>query len=148
MLFQELRRHLSEQESSAIEYLESIGYQIMTEARLDDCKKKDGSRVRTFSLRGRYDLMIGLKSIQGRAQPPQTVAEVAQVDDGIEAEEARVVGDNFWMKRDRWLHTWRDDFFVLVTEEKLDDLKAAPQDVQEDVQEKFLRFFEDRKSVV
>ena len=141
MLFDELNKQLSEHEASAIAYLESIGYEIMTEARLDDCKKKDGKRTRTFSMRGRYDLMIGLKSIQGRAAP------VAQVDEHPEevakaTEEGTVVGENFWMDRDRWIRMNRDGFFALVTEEAIDDLEAAPLDVQEEVQEKFLRFFE------
>jgi|GEM_PF-6990751 len=139
MLFDELRRHLSEQEKSAINYLESIGYQIFTEARMDDCKKKDGKRVRTFAARGRYDLLIGLKSINGRPAP---IAEVNEQPEEIAEEEGKIIGDNFWMDRDRWIRMNRDGFFVLVTEEAIDDLKAAPEDVQEEVQEKFLRFFD------
>lgn len=64
MLFDELKKALTKKELKALEYLEKRGFSIMTECRLDDCKTKDGQRTRTFSRAGRYDLVIGLKSIQ------------------------------------------------------------------------------------
>ena len=155
MLFDELSQSLSKQEAAAIAYLESIGYQVMTEARLDDCKKKDGKRVRTFSLSGRYDLIIGLKSIRGRAEPAKLAEEgeevaaeeveqdAAEVDEEIEqnADGGGIIGDNLWMDENRWKRMNREMFFTLVTEEALDDLFAAPIDVQDAVQAKFLKFF-------
>jgi hypothetical protein len=151
MLFQEICRHLSDQERAALEYLESIGWQIMTEALLEDCKKKDGTRFRTFSLSGRYDVMVGLKKVQGDPMPVVSedlavFEEAEAVSENVAAtiaEEGEIIGDNFWMDRDRWIRMSRDGFFVLVTEEAVDDLKAAPADVQEDVKEKFLRFFKE-----
>lgn len=132
MMFDELAEQMSELELSAIEYLESIGYQIFTEARMDDCKKKDGKRVRTFAAHGRYDILIGLESVSGRAK--SKVKKPASKKD--------LVGDNFWMNRDRWHKMNRQGFHALVVEEAIEDLKAAPQDVQEEVKIKFLRFFD------
>jgi len=152
MIYQELSRYLTDEEKMAVEYLESIGYQVLTEARLDDCKKKDGRRVRTFSLSGRYDLIIGLKSVRGRPVPEsvddsgdeEVEVEVEAEADSVDVEEeGAVIGDNFWMNRDRWHRMNREGFRTLVVEEAVDDLKAAPLDVQEDVKEKFLRFFDE-----
>lgn len=152
MLFDELRQQLSADELSAIEFLESRGFVILTEARLEDCRRKDGSRFRTFSLSGRYDLMMGLKSITDRPfeDDPQAVDPKIEddpqqpqdaVDDGPQVE-GRIIGSNFWMERDQWIRLNRDAFYQLVTEEVLDDLIAAPADVQDEVKDKFLRFFD------
>jgi hypothetical protein len=156
MLFDEVKQYLSPEERSAIEFLERRGFSILTEARLDDCKKKDGSRFRTFSLQGRYDVMIGLKSVAGRdgfqaeetEESEQSFNDSNSLETDIEAEGGgedveEVIGGNFWMNRDRWIMMNRAGFFHLVTEEALADLQAAPVDVQAEVKDKFLRFFDE-----
>ena len=173
MIYEELEKVLTDEEKAAIEVLERRGFSIMTEARLDDCKIKDGSRLRTFSLSGRYALMLGLKSVDERLKSflelaaevepdaiPETdkepeveklekacgtvivdVGESSEIkDENPEAkEEGDNIVDNFWMELNRWKRLARDAFCVLVTEEAVDDLIAAPADVQAEVKEKFDR---------
>jgi hypothetical protein len=129
MKFEEITE-LTAEERSALEYLESVGWSIMTEVRIEDCKIKDGSRRRTFANSGRYDCVVGMKKFGAEAAvAPQTEGAPADM--------------NFWMDFSNWKRMPRDNFFILVVNENLDDLKAAPADVQAEVKKKFDKFFDE-----
>ncbi len=128
MKFEEIAE-LSAEERSALEYLESVGWSIMTEALIEDCRKKDGSRRRTFSNSGRWDCIVGMRKFGA-------VAEAAPQTEGAPA-------DNFWMDFSNWKRMSRDGFFDMVINKHLDELKMAPVDVQAEVKKKFDKFFEE-----
>lgn len=118
---------------AAIKKLEDAGMTVTTETLLEDCKKSDGTRFRTFSLSGRHDLCLivrkvsELKSIGRASKVPDPDPVVA--DQGV----------NFWLDRGKWHRLRSEEFFPLVIEECLDDLRAAPAEVQDDVHQKFNR---------
>jgi hypothetical protein len=147
MRYDELRGLLSDEELGAIKFLESRGFEIFTDAKLEDGYKKDGGRHRTFTMAGRYNLMLALKKISERKVRrgrPAKMPELAQTDPPetkLPETPFRKVNavDNFWLDRGKWIRMSREEFYQLVTEEVLDDLKAATPDVQAAVKEKFDR---------
>lgn len=78
MIFDMLQRKLSRDELSAIRLLEKGGFVVMTEVLVQDGKVKDKKPVRTFSRSGRYDLMIGIKSISMRPEAFVSTGEIKQ----------------------------------------------------------------------
>ena len=145
MRYDELRELLSDEELAAIKFLEGRGFEIFTDANLEDGFKKDGGRHRTFTMAGRYNLMLALKNISERAVRrgrPAKLPELPETDppETKPPETSKVNAiDNFWLDRGKWIRLSREEFYQLVTEEVLDDLKAATPDVQAAVKEKFDR---------
>lgn len=90
MDFQEVVKGLSAEEISALKVLESSGWNIGLEVRVDDMKKPDGSRRRTFSNSGRYAVAAFLKNLSGRerVESPAFTSDVVQ---GLTAEAVPVV---------------------------------------------------------
>jgi hypothetical protein len=147
MRYNELCQLLSDEELAAIKFLESRGFQILTDAKLEDGYKKDGGRHRTFTLSGRYNLMLVLKSVlernvrRGRPVklpelPETSVDDISEDETGSGTDDKT---DNFWLDRSKWIRLGREEFCQLVTEEVTDDLRAATPDVQAAVKEKFDR---------
>lgn len=68
-------------EKSAIATLESMGWSVMYDCKIEDGRNPDGSRRRTFMRRGRYDLALMLKRSDGRALPPEPEGSSAQSAD-------------------------------------------------------------------
>jgi DNA-directed RNA polymerase subunit K/omega len=117
----------------AIQKLADAGMTVVTEMRMDDCKKVDGTRFRTFTLQGRYALALiikrtdDLKPIGADEPPDEPPAEILPE------------GSNFWLDRSQWHRMSGKEFYPLVVEECLGDLADAPPEVQADVKEKFDR---------
>jgi hypothetical protein len=73
---------LTDDEKAAIATLEAGGFISLAEARLNDCRDlNSGKRMRTFRLRGRYDIIIACRKLTGRSASVSvedtTVAESA-----------------------------------------------------------------------
>jgi hypothetical protein len=61
---------LTDEEKDAVAVLLAGGFMAMTECRISDVRELDTGRRRpTFRNQGRYDLVIGIKSMEGRALP-------------------------------------------------------------------------------
>jgi len=112
---------------SAIKKLEDAGMTVTTETLLQDCKRSDGTRFRTFTLSGRHDLCLIVRK----------VSDLKPIGEAPEKE--LVPGVNFWLDRSKWHRLRADEFYPLVMEECLDDLRASPVAVQADVHAKFDR---------
>ena len=142
MRYDELRELLSDEELAAIKFLEGRGFEIFTDAKLEDGFKKDGGRHRTFTMAGRYNLMLALKNVSERAVRrgrPAKLPELPELPETKPPETPAGEVDNFWLHRSKWYRLGRVEFYQLVTEEVLDDLKAATAEVQAAVKEKFDR---------
>lgn len=116
----------------AIKKLVDAGMVVVTEALLEDCKKSDGTRFRTFSLSGRHDLALIIKDVKD-FRKPEKVAKPAP--DPVEVDE----GVNFWLDRENWIRLSGKELHPLVVEECLADLADSPGQVQMDVKQKFDR---------
>ena len=124
----------------AIKKLADAGMVVTTETLIQDCKKSDGTRFRTFTLQGRHDLALIVRKVADLKpidpgpkkakvklfEPPEPPAEIDQ-------------GVNFWLDRAKWHRLSSVEFCPLVQEECLDDLRSAPDEVQADVRQKFDR---------
>lgn len=66
MKFDEAVRGLRSEEIEALKVLESSGWQVGLDVRVEDMTKPDGTRRRTFSNRGRYAVAVFLKNLGGR----------------------------------------------------------------------------------
>ena len=123
----------------AIKTLVDAGMVVVTEARLEDCKKSDGTRFRTFTLSGRHDLALIVKDIKDLSgvsvkEPPEK-----KYYPPVAREEVEPEGVNFWLERSKWIRLSGEELHPLVTEECLGDLDDAPADIQADVKQKFDR---------
>lgn len=124
---------------SAIKKLEDAGMVVTTETLIQDCKKSDGTRFRTFTLSGRHDLVLIVRKVddlkpissvvQKKSKVPELPEPPAEIDQGV----------NFWLDRAKWHRLSSVEFCPLVQEECLDDLRSAPDEVQADVRQKFDR---------
>ena len=79
-------------EKNAIAALESKGWRVMYDCKIEDGRNPDGTRQRTFSWRGRYDLVLMLKQSDGRNLPeeieePKEPELPAEVQEGEEKEQ-------------------------------------------------------------
>ena len=63
MKYEELEGFLSAEEKIAIDTLEGCGWEVLTETKIEDTYKKDGGRIRTFTLAGRYDIAVVCKKV-------------------------------------------------------------------------------------
>jgi len=54
--------------------LEKAGFTLLFDAKLEDCRKKDGARLRTFTMAGRYGLALVAKNPSLLAEPAKTEA--------------------------------------------------------------------------
>lgn len=66
MKFDEAVKGLRSEEIEALKVLESSGWQVGLDVRVEDMTKPDGTRRRTFSNRGRYAVAVFLKNLGGR----------------------------------------------------------------------------------
>lgn len=66
MRFDETVKELSPKTVEALRVLESEGFQICLDVRVEDMTNPDGQRRRTFSNRGRYAVGALLKNLGGR----------------------------------------------------------------------------------
>ena len=159
MRYEEIEGFLSTQELNALETLEGCGWEILTETKIEDTFKKDGGRIRTFTLSGRYDLAVVCKDVKQLIpveeaenlpsdEPPTELpdksdetdppADSPEPPESLENEKPK---DNFWMDESNWKMTSRNAFKELVTD-NVDDLKSAPDSVQGEVYKKWTRFFD------
>jgi len=79
MKLEEIVEGLAPSEKSAIATLESFGWAVMFDCKIEDGRYPDGSRKRTFQRsRGRHELVLMLRSTQGRPLPdePEPVVEM------------------------------------------------------------------------
>ena len=145
MLYEEIEKKLSDAEAICIRTLEGFGYQIMTEARIDDCKKKDGGRMRTFSLSGRYDLAIALKLADRKPHPEEIKIETAEEVIGVQTSEntssegdSAFENENFWKDRRRWIRMSSEKLKEAAFEKHAEDFKQADETIQDEVKRKIL----------
>lgn len=125
---------------SAIKKLEDAGMTVTTETLLQDCKRSDGTRFRTFTLSGRHDLCLIVRKVSD-LKPIAAIAapkKVAVKKDPVPLMEIDQ-GTNFWLDRGKWHRLSGKEFYPLVMEECLDDLRSSPAEVQDDVRRKFDR---------
>ena len=147
MRYQELEPYLSSVELEAIETLEGCGWMILTETKIEDTYKKDGSRIRTFTLSGRYDIALVLEKVntdRPMAEPEEIISKDEIIEE-IELEtesEDESYSDNFWMDESNWKRMARGPFYDLVKYEALDDLKQVPDSVKDEIQRKFVKYFD------
>jgi len=66
MKFDEAVKGLRFEEIEALKVLETSGWQVGLDVRVEDMTKPDGTRRRTFSNRGRYAVAVFLKNLGGR----------------------------------------------------------------------------------
>lgn len=85
MRFDEAVKELSPATVEALRVLESEGFQVFLDVRIEDCTKPDGHRRRTFANRGRYAVGALLKNLSGRERV-EFPAFAPNVDHGITAE--------------------------------------------------------------
>lgn len=134
----------------AIDHLIAAGMVVVTEALLEDCRKSDGSRFRTFSLSGRHDLALIVKDVKALKGFTVKAPDPVELKDLREFEEAEAAGlprtgdaelpeENFWLDRHNWKWCSGDEFYPLVAEDQIDALIDAPADVQAAVKKKFDR---------
>lgn len=157
MKFDELELMLSNEELEAIQALESNGWQVLTETKIEDTRKKDGGRIRTFTLTGRYDLAVVLKHVGGK----ETVAESNGVLPPTSGDSSNLLGDssdpeetgapgtkdlkgsgdffNFWENQKNWQRKSGKILHRLVTKDERESLLIAPQNIVDLVKEKFDR---------
>lgn len=64
MRYEEIEAYLSSEEINALDILEGSGWEILTETKIEDTHKKDGGRIRTFALSGRYDIVVVCRNVQ------------------------------------------------------------------------------------
>jgi hypothetical protein len=126
----------------AIKTLVDAGMVVVTEARLEDCKKSDGTRFRTFTLSGRHDLALIVKDIKNLRGAKVTLPPEKVYHPPVAKEEVEPEGVNFWLERSKWIRLSGEELHPLVTEECLGDLADAPGDIQADVKQKFDRLCE------
>jgi len=100
MRFEDAIGGLSAPEQEALRVLESSGWQIGLDCKLEDMTKPDGNRRRTYSNTGRYAVAVFLKNLSSREpvevpafpaamskpEPEPTVVEVVSVSAGISVE--------------------------------------------------------------
>jgi len=126
MRFEDAIGGLSAPEQEALRVLESSGWQIGLDCKLEDMTKPDGNRRRTYSNRGRYAVAVFLKNLSSREpvevpafpavmskpEPEPAVVEVVSVSAGISVEaeiepapatesEARKPGKGWGSKKDK-----------------------------------------------
>lgn len=154
MRYEEIEGFLSAQEISAIEILEGCGWEIFTETKIEDTHKKDGGRIRTFALAGRYDVAVVCRKvdqlipveedeetdIEPEQEDVESEPEIAEPDEE-EPEPDEEEKENFWIDESNWKRTSRNVFFELV-QENVAELKSAPDAVQGEVYKKWTRFFD------
>jgi hypothetical protein len=126
----------------AIKTLVDAGMVVVTEALLEDCKKSDGTRFRTFTLSGRHDLALIVKNIKDLSGVTVNTPLEKKYHPPVIEEEVEPEGVNFWLERSKWIRLSGDELYPLVTEECLGDLADAPADIQVDVKQKFDRLCE------
>jgi negative regulator of genetic competence, sporulation and motility len=151
-----------------IETLEGCGWEVLTETKIEDTFRKDGGRIRTFTLADRYDIAVVCKKVdqlfpvdelQEEPDQPETEVDVIIEDEPAEVEsetESEIEEtepeieetepedepeDNFWMDESNWKRTSRNAFKELV-KDNVGELKAAPDSVQGEVYKKWTRFFD------
>ena len=62
--FEEYKGYLSAAELKAVGTLESEGWQLFVDAKLEETGEKDGKRRRTFRTEGRYNLVLACKTVK------------------------------------------------------------------------------------
>ena len=73
---------LTDDEKAAIATLEAGGFLSLADARLSDCRDlNSGKRMRTFRLRGRYDIVLACRNLSARAVSVDETAETDATDD-------------------------------------------------------------------
>ena len=73
---------LTDEEKKAIAVLEAGGFVSLADLRIRDCRDlSSGKRMRTFRMRGRYDLVIACKNLADRTVADPT--EEADVEDSL-----------------------------------------------------------------
>ncbi|MEE4112714.1 MAG: hypothetical protein V2I40_07860 [Desulfobacteraceae bacterium] len=63
----------TEPEKEALALLEKRGFQAFTEVKLEDVRELSGKRRRTFSHRGRYDLILALRKADPMPAKPAVI---------------------------------------------------------------------------
>ena len=123
----------------AIKTLVDAGMVVVTEVRLEDCRKSDGTRFRTFTLSGRHDLALIVKDIKDLSGVTVKLPLEKKYYPPVSKEEVEPEGVNFWLERSKWIRLSGEELHALATEECLGDLADAPADIQADVKHKFDR---------
>ena len=58
----DLESIFTEQEKAALSLLTKAGFQVFSEAQVEETRELEGKRLWTFKNEGRYDLVLALKS--------------------------------------------------------------------------------------
>lgn len=68
----DLARHLTQDQRSAVEYLEKqAGFEVFVESKVGEVTEKNGTRRRTFCKAGRYDIVLALPNVHAPAPKPE-----------------------------------------------------------------------------
>jgi hypothetical protein len=139
MRYSEIEDLLSADEISAIGVLEFHGWEILTETKIEDTHRKDGGRIRTFALSGRYDVALVLKDAP---KPPIPQVEIEEEEEEVEEEvEPEDEPKNFWIDEKNWKRLQKEPFADAI-ENHTNDLIDVKDEIRDEVHRKFDRLFD------
>ena len=142
MRYSAIEALLSADEIEAIKVLESRGWEILTETKIEDTFRKDGGRIRTFALSGRYDLAMVLKSVPVRKRAvAETDPPPADDPPGDEETGKGNAPVNFWLDSGNWIRLQKQPFTQAI-EDHVNELVEVADEVRDEVHRKFDRFFD------
>jgi hypothetical protein len=137
MRFAEIEGLLSADEIMAIQVLESYGWEILTETKIEDTFRKDGGRIRTFALSGRYACSLVLKDAPIEKRQSRSIVP----DPKPAAALAEEVSPNFWLDESNWKRLQKEPFAQAI-ESHVNELIDVIDEVRDEVHRKFDRMFD------